>query len=432
MTCIDQEAIEPDVGGEATVQGETIVCVAPRAWNSLWRSSQQHMSRIAKQNRVLYIEPGRNYERSQIGELYRNSRYFVSPEARSLTDNLIIVPTPPALPYVRERLPQNLLTLTSPVVAFANVAIMTRQIRWAIKEFTVKNPILWIYEPRHLALAGRFDEKLVCYFIHDEFADLPQNHRIAEFIQRHDDALTRRADVVFACSPWIAEKRKKLNPSTYLILNSVDYELFHRALDDNTSIPEDIAGVARPTIGVVGGLDNRIDAHLLTRLAEAYPDRSILLIGPDGIPGSSSKTALQAKPNVKFIGKKSLEDLPRYLKGLDVALIPYEIREDTLPLYPLKLHEYLAAGRAIVSTALPEVKRFSPLVRVADTSDEFIAMVAAATTDYRPERIEARVSIARQNTWDQRLIEIYAALGRHLPGAPAPASDRLVRRSRFG
>jgi hypothetical protein len=396
------------------MQGETIICVAPRAWNSLWRSSQQYMSRIARQNRVLYFEPGRNPEEPAGAELYRNAAHFFSQRARVVHDNLIVVPTPSSIPYARQRLPRELLELSVPATAWFNAAILARQIRWAIREFKVADPILWLYEPRHLSLAGRFNEKLVVFFIHDEYADLPQNRRIQHIVQRYDTALTRRADVVFGCSPWIVNRRKQFNPNTYCVLNSGDFGLFRRALDPSTPIPADVAGLKRPIVGVVGGLDNRIDTVLLRRVAQAYPDSSIVLVGPDGLPTDQNTAALKAMPNVVFVGKKPLDALPGYVKALDVALIPYELREDTLPIYPLKLHEYLAGGRAVVSTALPEIRRHQPLVRVAETSDEFVQMIGPAAADYHRIEVQARVSVAQENTWDHRLTEIYAVLDRHL------------------
>src|SRR5438128_747356 len=122
----------------------------------MWGSLQQYMSRIARQNRVLFFAPGRNPEQSQLREMYRNSRYFVSPRAHAVNDNLVIIPTPTSLPYARERLPEATAEGAAPLIARLNTAILTRHIRWAMKTFRVNEPILWLYEPRHYALAGRF------------------------------------------------------------------------------------------------------------------------------------------------------------------------------------------------------------------------------------------------------------------------------------
>jgi hypothetical protein len=321
------------------------------------------------------------------------------------------------------------LRYAAPLFASINAAVLTRQIRWAMARFDVTDPVLWLYDPRHEELAGRFGEKLLCYFITDENADLPQNQRISRFIQACDDRLTKRADVVFGCSPWIVERRAMLNRNIYCIPNAADFDVFHRALDPGTTTPHDMLGLRRPIFAVVGGLDNRVDTALLRRIAEAYPNGSLVLVGPDRLPVDADKSRLQSMPNVRFVGQKPREMLPQYLKSIDVGIIPYVLRQDTLATYPLKLHEYLSAGRAVVSTAMPELRRFGSLASVADTTEEFIRMVGEAASDYAPERIEARIALAKQNTWDQRLVEIYDALDRHLLTPTIGTAQRLTSRS---
>ena len=110
------------------------------------------------------------------------------------------------------------------------------------------------------------------------------------------------------------------------------------------------------------------------------------------------------------------ENLPEYLKAIDVALIPYLLEGYTLTAYPLKLHEYLAAGRAIVATALPELRPFSHVVRIAETHTEFISQIRKALHDHDPQAIEARVAVARENTWENRIEAMYRILDLRLAG----------------
>jgi hypothetical protein len=168
----------------------------------------------------------------------------------------------------------------------------------------------------------------------------------------------------------------------------------------------------------MGWLGYQIDIDLLVRVAEAYNHCSLVLVGPDEIPRDASLQKLRALSNVHFMGPKGRSSLAGYLKGFDVALIPYRLAGYTLSAYPLKLHEYLAAGRATVAVALPELRAFSHIVSIAETHEEFIRKVGEALNGQSPQAIEARVAEARQNTWDQRVDHIYCILQQHLSGCP--------------
>ena len=249
-----------------------------------------------------------------------------------------------------------------------------------------------------------FGEKLVCYYNYDEMSGFAGNERISELLRRYDERMCLRADVIFSTSRGQWEKRRKLNPNTYFIPNGVDFELFNRALDPATAIATDIAGIKKPIIGYAGWLGYQIDPALLVRVANAYPHCSLVLVGPDSLPPSDASEQLHNMPNVHFLGQKELNHLPGYLKAFDVALIPYKVGGHVLTVYPLKLHEYLASGRAIVATALPELRAFSETVRVAEEDDDFIAQIGQALEDNSPQAVAARVAVARENTWDRRVL----------------------------
>ncbi len=401
---------------DGTVHGETILCIATRVWHSLWRDSQHIMSRIARQNRVLYFEPGRNPDRRHLAEMWRNWPNFITPRTQTLCENLIIIQTPSNLPIMRQHLPHSVLQVTTPWVARINACILIRQVHRAMKAYDVQAPILWLYSPYQLNLVGKFNEKLACYYNYDEFPDFLQNRHIKALLRQLDNQLTSRVDVVFATSRSQCERRKAINPNTYFSPNGVDFDLFNRALASDRPLPTDIGALQRPIIGFAGWLGYQIDTALLLQVAKAFPECSLALVGPDELPDGTAREQLQAQPNVFFLGCKHLEELPGYLQAFDVALIPYVLAGHVLSIYPMKLHEYLAAGRAVVTVNLPELQPYSHVVRIAATHDEFIHQTRQALHDNAPRAIEARVAAARENTWDQRVDEIYRMLRHHLPG----------------
>lgn len=392
------------------MHGETVLCIAPQRWSSLWRNSQQIMSRIAAHNRVLYFEPGRDPNQRVLSEFKDNLPYYFKIQVEEVRKNLFVVPTPSSLPHARELLPSSILRITLPTIIKINTSILIRHIRRTMKLLKIRSPILWLYHPDQIGLIGKFGEKIACYYNYDEFANFIQNSRISELLRSLDDQLCRRADVVFATSRSQWERRRAFNPHTYCTPNGVDFDLFNNAIKAETPIPSDIAGLKKPIIGYVGWLSFQLNLDLLIEIAEVYHDCSLVLVGPDVMPNNAKHRRLQALSNVHFLGQKSLESLPNYLKAIDVALIPYLLEGYVLTAYPLKLNEYLAAGRAIVSTALPEVQPYSHVVHIAETHDQFINQIHSALLDDSPEALAARLAVARENTWDNRVSEIYRVL----------------------
>jgi glycosyltransferase involved in cell wall biosynthesis len=409
------------------MQGETILCIATRAWRSLWRDSQQIMSRMARQNRILYFDPGRNPDRAVGAEMWRNAPHFLALRYEAISRNLFVIPTPSCLPIARRHLPHAALRFTVPLTARLNSRILIRHVRRAMQELGVQTPILWLYEPFHVHLAGQFDEKLVCYYNYDEYPDALQNVRIKAMMRAYDNWLTSRADVVFATSQAQCHQRASVNPQTYFMPNGVDFKLFNRAMSPDLPLPPDIAGLPRPIIGFAGWLGYHIDCDLLKRVAEAFPHGTLALIGPDDLP-SAGRQQLRALPNVAFLGRKEREELPGYLKAFDVALMPYAFVGHIRSAYPLKLHEYLAAGLPSVAVALPELEPFRHVVRVAETHAQFIEHIRAALDDSAPEAIAARVEVARANTWDQRVMDMYRVLRERLAQAEGAHGEDYVHR----
>lgn len=396
------------------MRDETVLCIAPRAWRSLWRDTQQIMSRIAKQNRVIYFEPGRNPDRRHSAEMLRNLPHFFRLRSRAIDDNLVIIPAPSCLPIMRQHLPHSLLQHTTPLVARTNARILIRHIQKTIEILHVDEPILWLYSPYHSDLVGRFGEKTSLYYNYDEFPDFAQNARIKELLREKDARLCSLVNIVVSTSQSQFHKRIRYNPNTYFVPNGVDFDMFHQALVCDQPQPADITSLPRPIIGFAGWLGYHIDCALLNQIAHAYPDSSLVLVGPDDLPNTQERQQLVKRANVHFLGAKARTELPRYVRAFDVALMPYSLNGHVLSSYPLKLHEYLAVGRPVVSVNLPELKPYGKVVRTAATRNAFVKEIGMALHGERPQDPEDRVAVARENTWDKRIEQLYRILDEHL------------------
>jgi GT2 family glycosyltransferase len=396
------------------MRDETILCVATRTWDSLWRESQQIMSRMAKHNQIFYFEPGRDVQEPILKAFGRTWHNFFRLESRTLNENLILIPSPSQIPIGRRHLPAPILKVTMPLVVKLNARFLVRHMQRAVKAFQIKDPILWLYSPYHTDLIGKFGEKLSCYQNYDEFSEYIYNERISERVQKYDNQLCMSVDLVFATSRSQASRRKTLNPNTHFIPNGVDFDLFNRILNHPSPPPADITPIQRPIIGFVGWMGYHIDMDLLFHIGTTFPECSLVLIGPNDLPAGKKRRQLEALPNTYFLGNKEHETLPDYLQVFDVALMPYLINGHTRNAYPLKLHEYLASGRATVAVNLPELKPFSDVIRIADTPEAFVKEIRYAMEEDSLSKVQSRVQIARENTWDDRVNKMYQAMAASL------------------
>jgi UDP-galactopyranose mutase len=219
----------------------------------------------------------------------------------------------------------------------------------------------------------------------------------------------RSVDQVIVHSPALFAKKGKVNPHTALIPNGVDFQSFASPRAE----PPDLAPVPHPRVGYVGVIKKQLDLALLVRLARARPGYSFVMVGPVmNVSGKQAQLAeLQALPNVRFLGEKAPADLPAYMQHLDVCLMCYEANDYTRYIYPLKMHEYLASGRPVVSTPIDAVLPHAAYVALATGDTQWLnaidAGLAAPASDIAG--MKERQDHARAHDWDA-LVDRVAAL----------------------
>jgi glycosyltransferase involved in cell wall biosynthesis len=386
------------------LQGRDIVCFSSLDWSAMWGTAQQIMHRLAKSNRVLFVEePVTMLAPFKVPGRWRRWGATV-PRLHQREAGLWTLTPPPLLPFGNMRAGINSV----------NQALMARSVLWATDRLSFgEDYLLWTYLPASQALLDRLQaqdpreetQPLVVYHCVDEHAAFPGYFVSPEVVRGYDDGLTRRADLVITTAENLRRSREALNPQTHTVLNAADVEIFNRALDPNLPLPGDLAAIPTPRLGVVGVHDYRLDIDALEALAQADPSWQIVLVGPVK-SGQVDEARLRRLPTVHLLGPKPRSDLPMYLKGLDVALVPYRASELTRNIFPLKLFEYLAAGLPVVAGGLPELDRFSGIIEVAEKIQDYPGLVRAAIAEDGPEKRAARVALAAENTWDRRVEEI--------------------------
>ena len=259
---------------------------------------------------------------------------------------------------------------------------------------------LWTFLPNVADYVGHLGESLAVYYCVDEwsmFSYLDRDETV-----RAERALLDKVDCVFAINNELAEAKRPLNPATHVAPHGVDHALFARALDSATVVPSDIAALPGPVIGFYGTLRDWVDLELVAHVARARPSWSIALIGQQ----LDDVGVIAGLANVHLLGRKPHDTLPAYCKGMSVGIIPYRIDERMKFVNPIKLREYLSAGLPVVSTAVPEVRRYGRWCAIAETGDEFVAAIdQALATDTPALRLERSAAMAAE-TWPNRVASV--------------------------
>jgi glycosyltransferase involved in cell wall biosynthesis len=280
-----------------------------------------------------------------------------------------------------------------PFVESLNRALGRWLVRRAARFLRFGRRLSWFAVPHPAALAGKVGDELVVYYVVDDYAALAQMD--ASRIQRLDDELTARADVVFVCSETLLNRKRELNRNVEYSPHGVDFELFSQAQDPATEIAEAARGLQQPVIGYFGSIAGQIDLELIAYLAGQRKDWTFLLIGM----ASVDVDAIAALPNVHLPGPQPYESLPRWAKAFDVTIVPYRRNRFVMNSNPLKIREYLAAGKPVVSVRAPEIERFGDVIFLADSQEEFLQKIEQALEGETAEIRQTRMDAVRNSSW---------------------------------
>lgn len=372
-----------------------VVLLSTADWDNPFWTNKQHVAvEFARRGyRVLYID--------SLG-LRRPS--LSSRDVRRMLRRLMKAACPP------RKVCDNIWVWSPIMLPFHSVPMVRRVNRWLLQAglavwtrvHGMRNAVLWTYNPLSTELIDLDGWSQVVYHCVDEIKAQPGMPVGA--LERAEEVLVKRADVVFVTSTTLETSRRALNPRTHYLPNVADFEHFSRAMDNSTRVPEDLVAIPGPHIGFIGAISGyKQDFELLCEVADRHPEWSLVLIGEvgEGDPWTDAST-LARRPNVYLLGPRPYGDLPAYLKGMDVAILPSRINEYTAAMFPMKFFEYLAAGRPVVSVNLPSLQAYADTVFLSHSADGFMQGITDALSG-RCAPLEQRTSLARQNTYSARM-----------------------------
>ena len=365
-------------------------------WYAENRTSSHHVAaRLAQRAPLLYVDsPGMRAPTASGRDLRRGLRKLLAALGRP------------------QRLPEGLWHCTVPQLPFRRVpgvdAVNRIFGRWAVRRALrlagIGKRISWFVVPHPGFLAGKLDEELCVYYCIDDYAAHPGVD--ADTIWKRDEALSRRADLLFVAPPALLEPKRALNPNVIAAPHGVDLALFHQAAIPATAIPETARDLPHPVIGYVGSIHEWIDVPMLEWLAQQRPHWSFLLVGH----AHASVDGLRRLSNVHLVGAQPYASLPQWMKAFDAAIIPYRLNRQVANANPLKLREYLATGKPVVSVRNPEIEKFSQWVHLADGRESFLAGLEAALQDGSPEAAARRIAAVAGQDWDRRVEDVVASV----------------------
>jgi glycosyltransferase involved in cell wall biosynthesis len=394
---------------------DPIVCVSDLFWDEHWCSEQQLMSRLAKRGRVLYVERPVSlfsfFTKSSDAPVGRQMLRWLIGGIRHESSTLTILTPPPVLPlrYVG-------------IVNVVNEWVRLRSIKRALKRLGAKRPVLWIYSPDAGRLVGKAGEALSLYYCADDWAAWGQWWNSACAVRARENELGAKVDLIVGTSTTIVKRWNESNEEAILVSNGADVTSFKEARNPGLSVPEDLRSIPEPRIGFVGFVDGRLDTKLYESLAALKPEWSFVIVGPFD-EKKLDLSRLRHMSNVYFLGKRTLAELPAYLKGFSVCTIPYIRNRLSDSIFPLKLFEYLAAGRQVVATALPDLQPFTRYIRIADSPQAFLTALELSLSDPLDQPSDAFLD---SNSWDAKAEFLWSKLVAELGQRSRDAQLRLV------
>ncbi|MHA1753372.1 MAG: glycosyltransferase [Candidatus Helarchaeota archaeon] len=367
----------------------SIIILSTSPWNGLWTRKQRFAKFFSKNHKVIYVEPITSF----FSPFKKDSFYkFQLFSKIKKTDNNLFVLTPHlGLPFRR------FITIKK-----INIFLLKRTIKKCLKKMNINSFIMITYNPYSDNIISELRPILSIFDCVDDHSEYPypalKKKRNKDYLITKENNLCNIVDIVITTSKELYKKKKIINQNTYFIPNGVDFHVFQKYFFEKNEIPEDLKNVKKPIIGFVGGLAQWIDFELIKYIAKESPDWSVVLVGP--IIGNLNIINIKNEyKNIYFLGKKEKEDIPKYVSNFDVCINPFKINKLSKHVNPLKVYEYLAAMKPVVSVKMPELESLSDIIHFADSKFDFVEKIS--TTLQSPDKIDKQkvTEIIKQFDW---------------------------------
>ncbi len=385
-----------------------IIMMALPRWDGPYSSTAYSMAKeLSRHTRVFYVDNpisvkdylvhrNRPEYRRRRNALFFGSDFFVAPDADF--PNLFAL-TPRATLPINWIWPGRIYDLLARVNDMAVASTLNHLIRiFGIRRYVLINSFNPIYG-RFMSL--RVKPALSVYQCVDDMSQAP-------YMKKHGANLENQciadADFTLVTSSELKRLKSLYSDRVFLLPNAADVGLFRQAIQSPLPRPRDLAVIpeGKKVITYMGNICQRLDYELLKKIAKAHDDKFLLMIGPAARKDYIS-SGLASMPNVVFTGKKNIDELPAYLQHSNCCIIPFLCNQLTRSIYPLKINEYLSAGRPVVTTNFSEdILSFDGVARVARNHDEFLTLINKAMLEDNELMKVKRAAFSASNSWEAR------------------------------
>jgi glycosyltransferase involved in cell wall biosynthesis len=366
-----------------------IICLSTHYWDERRFRKQEFMSRFAHENRVLFVEPSISMARRSEAHLHEfaTNRYFLSClETRD--DHLHFLKPPRGLPK-----------WSNPRVERLNYRWFGTIVERAARRLGFRAPVLWIYRPSYYHALEVISHGKLVFDLVDDLSAYGGGHWT--HVEYQTQKLVEASDLLVVTAKTLLERYESSAKRTVQISNGFDAELFSPELIGG-EVPSSLSGIRRPILGFIGTLFSFIDFELLERVARVHHDKSLVLVGPVEASAEQDVAQLKCLPNVRHLGGQPQSDMPAFVSAFDICLNPFVRGRIADSVSPLKVYEYLAMGRPVVSTPMKalQMEDVARAVVFAEDADEFCEQIFRCLGKDVQDATEARREAVAPHSWE--------------------------------
>ena len=376
------------------LHGKSIICFGGEDWWYHHPHSKNHlMRRFARAgNKVIFVNSiSMGLAPMKSGEVLPRIKRKLKSYAKlaRTTDEGITVVSPAVVPFFGSR-----------AAAATNRKLLTAQISSLAKRRGMSRPILWIAIPTAVEVVGHLNEQFVVYHVSDKYDANTMDHATdPAFIRKLHERAIDAADLVFYSSRKLFAEADRGREKSHLLEQAVDFDHWSVIAGGQVTVADEVDGIPHPRIGYFGAIEPwLVDQELIKQASRERPGWNWIFIG-----NKSRGLEIETLPNVHFLPPVSYEELPRYAAGFDVCVLPWNT-EVPFTSYgsAIKVREYLASGKPVVISPLPEYESMSEVLRIGRSREQFLELVDDALNEKDPAKVKARQEAVRNGTWDAR------------------------------
>lgn len=356
----------------------------------------------SKSHRVIFVNCGEK-PKIKLKGFFKNPAALFGKQVEKINDNLYVFENLFSVPWK--------VKMKSVFLDRVNARQSAFYLKRIMKKLGIKDYIVGISDiSSAYCLDYLRDYKLLFYDCVDEWSEFSNASK--KVVNVLEEKIIEKADLIFTTAQALLQKRKKYNKDVYLVPNAVDVEHFK----EKTISQKNKLKIKKPLVGYVGVIYDWFDMNILEYCAEKKDDFNFVIIGPSSSKAieEEMKELTKKYKNIFWLGEKSYQDVPEYIQQFDVCIVPFKINELIKNVDPIKVYEYLAMGKPVVSTYWKELEKFSSFIALGLNYEDFLKKIEDEYNKNSEEKIKERRKFAEENAWQKRAEKMMEIINKKL------------------